>query len=232
MTVAGRLAGPIDAVAFDLDGCLVDSTIAITRSFNHALTQLGFAAQPVVTLRRFIGPPLSAGFDTLLTELGVCGNVHDEMVARAVALYRARYRDASLSETTVVEGVETMLERVAGLHPCVIVTSKPRALAIPIVERLGLGVWFAQVYGPELSAIHETKTMTLERALSGVFAHLGPDRIAMVGDRHHDIDAGRALRTATIGVTWGAGEREELHAAGADVIVETPAALQDMIVNA
>jgi phosphoglycolate phosphatase len=37
--------------------------------------------------------------------------------------------------------------------------------------------------------------------------------------------AGQACGTGTVGVTWGAGSREELEAAGADLIVDTPAAL-------
>lgn len=51
----------------------------------------------------------------------------------------------------------------------------------------------------------------------------------MVGDRHHDIDAGRALSTRTIGVTWGSGSRAELVDAGADAIAATPAELAALL---
>jgi phosphoglycolate phosphatase len=48
---------------------------------------------------------------------------------------------------------------------------------------------------------------------------------AMVGDRHFDIEGAKANGVRAIGATWGFGSREELRDAGADVIVDTPAAL-------
>jgi phosphoglycolate phosphatase len=44
----------------------------------------------------------------------------------------------------------------------------------------------------------------------------------MVGDRHHDMRAGRTLGLATVGVLWGIGSRAELVEAGAQYLVETP----------
>jgi len=51
----------------------------------------------------------------------------------------------------------------------------------------------------------------------------------MIGDRKHDIRAARDNGVAAIGVLWGYGSRAELEAAGADAIVESPAALIDAI---
>jgi phosphoglycolate phosphatase len=44
----------------------------------------------------------------------------------------------------------------------------------------------------------------------------------IVGDREHDIIAGKRNGIFTIGVTYGYGSREELAAAGADSICESP----------
>ena len=48
------------------------------------------------------------------------------------------------------------------------------------------------------------------------------DRVAMVGDRRFDIEAGQSRGVETIGVTWGFGTRRELLDAGADHIVDNP----------
>ena len=48
------------------------------------------------------------------------------------------------------------------------------------------------------------------------------DRIAMIGDRKFDAIGARNVGIAAIGALWGYGGREELEAAGADPIVETP----------
>ena len=47
-------------------------------------------------------------------------------------------------------------------------------------------------------------------------------RTVMVGDRHYDIDGGRAHGLRTIGVTWGYGTPDELRTSGADHIVIDP----------
>ena len=47
----------------------------------------------------------------------------------------------------------------------------------------------------------------------------------MIGDRKFDILAGQANGMHTVGVTWGFGSRQELEAAGADLLVDEPCAL-------
>ncbi|HEX3576602.1 MAG TPA: HAD hydrolase-like protein, partial [Rhodopila sp.] len=51
----------------------------------------------------------------------------------------------------------------------------------------------------------------------------------MVGDRLHDIHAAQANGLRSIGVLWGYGGQAELQAAGADVIVGSPAELVGQI---
>ena len=51
----------------------------------------------------------------------------------------------------------------------------------------------------------------------------------MVGDRRSDIVAGQAVGTRTVGVLWGYGSRAELEAAGADVLLEHPRQLLELL---
>ena len=46
-----------------------------------------------------------------------------------------------------------------------------------------------------------------------------PHATVMIGDREHDVLAGQACGTGTVGVLWGAGDRAELEAAGAHAII-------------
>ena len=48
----------------------------------------------------------------------------------------------------------------------------------------------------------------------------------MVGDREHDVIGAHLAGLDVIGVLYGYGSREELTAAGADQIAETPEALE------
>jgi phosphoglycolate phosphatase len=88
------------------------------------------------------------------------------------------------------------------------------------------------VFAPPLDALEEPKAAALERALAWAGLASPPERrdeVWMVGDRHHDIDAGHACGTRTVGVTWGIGDREELAAAGAHAIVDAPADLVPLL---
>lgn len=213
------------AVLFDLDGCLVDSTLAITNCLNHALSCLGLPAREVDDLRRFIGPPLREGLGVLLAEAGAS----PALVGEAVAHYRQRYAHESLACTQVVSGIPEVLEQLSPQATLAVVTSKPSAFAVPILRQLNLMRWFAGVHGPRLDAGNEPKRVTLERARNATFPDTPPWRMVMVGDRRHDVDAGAVHALWTAGVTWGAGDAAELAAAGADVIVDAPEQLPDAV---
>jgi phosphoglycolate phosphatase len=47
-------------------------------------------------------------------------------------------------------------------------------------------------------------------------------RVVMIGDRRFDALGARAVGIRAIGALWGYGDAEELAAAGADPLIETP----------
>ncbi|MPZ74505.1 MAG: HAD hydrolase-like protein, partial [Nitriliruptorales bacterium] len=113
--------------------------------------------------------------------------------------------------------------------PLAVVTTKPLVFAEPIVAAVGLSQYFTGVFGPTLDARAETKTETLGRALAVCGS---PGQNWMVGDRSHDMVAGKAHGARTVGVTWGIGDETELTTAGADHIVAAPQQLPYMMLGA
>jgi phosphoglycolate phosphatase len=202
-------------VLFDLDGVLLDSRTAIVRCIQHGLRENGAAVPPAAELERWIGPPLIAAFAEL---------AGPERADACLASYRGRYVHSSLVETTVVPGALDALAAVAAHVPVAVATSKPRAFAEPLCERLGLAPHLQAIAGPELDAPDEIKAVTVTRALAAL--GLAPGAAApLVGDRRHDVEAARANGLACVGVLWGIGDEAELRTAGADPIVADPADL-------
>ena len=205
----------MSAVAFDLDGCLVESRFAILPSLRVALVAHGLPALPDDDLAFLIGPPLEIGVTELLLSIGA-----DPVLAPSIVrAYRADYRQHMLERTMLFPGIAEVVRAVA---TACIVTSKPAAIATPIVSHVGLLDALEFVEGPSLEMELETKVETLARALTRL-----PSLGTMVGDRHHDVDAGRAHGLRTVGVLWGMGDADEL--AGADVLVSTPAELAEVL---
>lgn len=225
MTAVGT-SGPfadVDWALFDLDGCLVDSSRAIPAGINAGMEAVGLPPRPSTALQWCIGPPLHDSFTTLLAEHDM--HRSDDVVA-AVTGYRSAYPRLSVALTTVVPGIASLLDDLPQRRA--IVTSKPAAYARPLVAAMGLSAWFEDLFGPSTDIMGEPKHDTLARAL----ATLGvdePGRGVMIGDRRHDVEAGLARGTHAVGVTWGAGDRAELDAAGAHHVVDTPAELATLL---
>jgi len=199
-------------IFLDLDGTLVDPYPGISACFIHALEAMGLPAPPRDSLRWVVGPALIDSF----RQAGV------DDPDRALQLYRARYAKTGLFEADVYDRIPAALAalRQAG-HVLHLATAKPHVYARRITAHFGLDRFLSQQYGPELDGTRNDKGALLAHAL----AELGTDaaQCFMVGDRHHDTDAARAVAMRSVAVCWGFGEPGEWRQA--DAICETPSAL-------
>ena len=75
---------------------------------------------------------------------------------------------------------------------------------------------------------HPSKAATLAQTLE-LLGGVDPAAAVMVGDRRSDIAAGPVVGTRTVGVLWGYGSRAELEGAGADVLLEHPDQLLELL---
>ena len=139
------MAPALDAIFLDLDGCLVDSTLAITNSFDHALRSAGIAPRPPEVTRSFIGPPLGASFNRIVAEEGLDPSLAAVLVER----YRERYRAMSAIETTVFDGIPATLAALREEAPIAIVTSKLGRVAERLVDDIGLRAHVETIYAPQ-----------------------------------------------------------------------------------
>ena len=214
---------PPTLVCLDFDGCLVDSRGAITTAISHTLRARGLAPPPQEDLECCIGPPLIECFGRLLAGDGA----DIEEARRLVEDYREVYPALAAELTTVVDGTPRALEALSADVTLAVVTSKPGAYTRPLLDALDLGRFVSATFAPALTALDEAKATTLSRAL----AWFAPQAAIMVGDRWHDIIAGRACGAHTIGVTWGIGSAGELRDAGADVLIDDPGDLAETVVS-
>ena len=208
---------------------LVDPRVGIVACVNETLASFGYAALPAKRIEGIIGPPLQAGFASLLSEIGADAN----LVPACITGYRERYeRVATNGGTALQPGIAEMLAALRRDATLAIATSKSLRFAEPIVSVLGIRDAFAVVCGPTPDVDGESKTATLARAIAQVDDVLGSPYVSqafMVGDRYHDIEAAIACGVTPIGVTWGFGSEDELRTAGAVAIAHDCVALTALL---
>jgi len=207
----------VDTYLFDVDGTLVDSRQPILLALNTAMAENRLAAIDADQLGRHVGPPLQLTLETLLVERGE----DTALIPKLIKDYRSAYRPLSIELAATYPGITELLDSLTGRVRLAVVTSKPLAYAVPILETLGFAALFEIIEGPELTEIEE-KPVTMARALTRLAFTSEIGGLTMIGDRHHDIEAGAQHSARTIGVTWGFGTRQELTDAGANHVVDHP----------
>lgn len=205
-------------VVFDLDGTLVDSLLDIAESVNACLELLGLPTRPPEAYRYMVGEGVPA-----LCQRAI-GGTHPHLLGRLVELARPLYRTRLLVHTRPYPGVS---ELVAGLAarglPLAVLSNKPHDMTARIVEAFWRPGTFAAVQG----YVREEHRKPSPRHLLEMCARVGvgPADTWLVGDTPTDVQTAKAAGARCVGVTWGFRTREELRAAGADVIVDGPEVL-------
>ena len=192
----------IGAIAFDLDGTLVDSAPDIAYALNAALVRAGLARFDVDQVRGWVGDGPDVLIDRALAALGHAG---------ATAAQRAELRrgfdqatlDAPLQHGTVCEGVPALVDALRNVLPMVVVTNKPTPLARAVLRAAGLLEAMAGVFGADQAEQRKPGPALL----LGAARHLGiaPARLLVVGDGAADLSAAQAAGCPCAHVGWGYG---------------------------
>lgn len=198
-------------VGFDLDMTLIDTV----PGFADVLRALGAELEvefPVEDMTRKLGPPLDAVLGPYLAP---------EAVGPAGDRFRALYPDHAIANVPVMAGAHDALAAVRRHGGrVVVVTGKYAANAQLHLDHLGLEVDHLEgwVWGVG-------KADALRR--EGVTVY--------VGDHVHDVEGARAAGVLSVSVLTGGCTREELLAAGTDVVLddlaEFPAWLDDHVLD-
>ena len=203
------------SILFDLDGTLIDPGDGIAGTIRFVLNELAVAAPFDRSLRWYVGPPLSEIFGRLLPT--DCGS---ELIERAVSIYIERFATHGAQASVVYPEIAEILANLSITVRLFLVTSKNTAVAEQMLTTHLLRNHFEDVIGTERDGRFTNKTDAVGFILK--HAKLNPEDTAIVGDREHDVIAGKHNGIFTVGVSYGYGSRPELIGAGADRICDTP----------
>ncbi len=187
----------------------------IIASYEHAMWSVLGARPTVEEARGWIGQTLH---DTFRAR-------YPDRAAELVDSYTAWNGD-HLAE--LLEDYPGTAELLAEIHASgatvAVVTSKRLASAANTLEAAGLTDLLPLVVTLEDTALHKPSPEPLLLALDRLGAR--PEEAVYIGDAVVDVLAARAAGMAVVAVTWGAGERADLQAAGPTAVVDTIAELR------
>ena len=189
----------VEAVLFDFDGTLADSSEGIFHTALYTVRQLGMTGEYTPEdLRRFVGPPLRQCFV-------VTFGMEEALLDRALEIYRAEYYERGRRMMHLYPGMRPALEALKGMGLRLGVASfKGEDLVRDCVRYLGIDDLFDSVHGSSL-----TEDRTKGDIISLVIGELGaaPENVVMIGDTEADFRGAMEAGTSFIGVSYGFGFR-------------------------
>lgn len=210
---------------FDLDGTLVDSSADLVKSVNLTLKDMGLAQLPTPRVMSFVGEGIHLLLERSLAAALGRPPSPDE-AEHGLVNYRRHYSEHLLDETAPYPHVESILEHFNS-SPKAVVTNKPHAFSVELLDGLNLTSRFKAIIGGD--SLSERKPSPVPLLEAARLCGVRPTECLMIGDTKVDMDAGRAAGMATCGFVGGFRGRDELVAAGADVLIETFAELRVVV---
>jgi len=214
----------MDLLIFDLDGTLVDSKLDLAQAVNATRSHMGMSPLENERVYSYVGNGAP-----VLIRRAMGARATEAEVQEALEFFLEYYREHYLDFTTLYPGVKEVLDRLRdGGKRMAVLTNKPVRISRAILDGLGVGGYFFQVYGGNSFDLKKpdpigVRTLMLE-------AGIPADRTLMIGDSGVDIQTARNAGIASCGVTYGF-QPETLADPAPDRLVERMEEVADWLVG-
>ncbi|MBN9927914.1 phosphoglycolate phosphatase [Pantoea agglomerans] len=209
----------IRALAFDLDGTLVDSAPGLADAIDRTLNDLRLPQAGLERVSTWIGNGADIMMARALTfALGREPQPEEQRDARA--LFDRHYADTVDAGSTLFLQVKQTLAalKAAGL-PMAIVTNKPTPFVAPLLDSLGIADAFSLIIGGDDVPVKKPHPAAIFMVL-GTFGVL-PNELLFVGDSRNDIQAAQAAGVPNIGMTFGYNYGEPIATSQPDLTLDS-----------
>ena len=228
-------SGILPTVFFDLDGTLIFSSDAIRSSISRMMVEFGLEPLDEDNIKYFVGVPLGEALSHWVDD-------PRPLMDRYRQIYLETYRE----KTQVYDGVVELLEALHGEVRTGIITLKSRYTTRHVLQTMGIGSYFKDIYGDEgpglseyrikphpqhffhalldmgLISENEHKALKGESDLRGKEIPFDNSDILFLGDTEADMIGARRAGITPVGANWGLRDKEQLLNAGAETTVDDP----------
>ncbi len=182
---------------FDLDFTLIDNTIGISNSFNHALRKFELPEINTDKIKLMIGAPLEKMFLSLT----------DKYIKELCVAFREYYGSKGIYEANLLPGVRQKLKELENNgYKLGIITSKKHEMALKLLTYLKLKDQFSFIQG-ETEKIKTKSNPLIKEFLHEKFPN---HEFVVIGDHLNDRGLAEMLNCPFVGVLTGFHSREQL----------------------
>jgi len=210
----------MQALLFDLDGTLIDSSDDLTRALNAAFAEHGLSTLSREQVEPLIGKGAPALVERALRTSGQHDLVEDsDRLLASFLQHSHEIYDLGRSSTRAYPfALEALRELKSMGVPLALVTNKGRELSVKALRKVDAEPFFTVIVGGDTCARRKPDPMPLHWAcgLLGVEA----TSVCMVGDSLNDVRAARGAGMPVWCVSHGYREGLSADDLGADRIVE------------
>jgi phosphoglycolate phosphatase len=188
----------VPLIVFDLDGTLIDSRRDLADATNALLEDLGAAPLDVEAVARMVGEGAA-----MLVRRALAASGMDPETPGALDRFLVHYNGRLLVHTQPYDGISGALETLGQMCPLAVLTNKPAAATMTILEGLELSRFFRQVIGGDTTFGRKPDPSGLLELVRQ--AGTTPERTVLVGDSPVDRETARRAGTRLCLARYGFG---------------------------
>ena len=217
----------IKGICFDIDGTLSDTDDRWVQKLTRLLKPVHFmlAEHNARAAARFLVMAAETPANLLYTLLDHIG-LDDEVGTLFSKLSKAEHPHSG--RFWIIPGVKECLTTLEKQYPLAIVSARNQEGTLAFLNQFALLPMFQAVASAQ--TCRRTKPFPDPTIWAAEQLNLPPEHCLMVGDTTVDILSGRRAGMQTVGVLCGFGTARELRKAGADLLLPSTAALDQVLV--
>jgi phosphoglycolate phosphatase len=187
----------MDLLIFDLDGTLIDSRLDLAHAVNAMRAHMGMPPLENERVYSYVGNGAP-----VLVRRALGEGAGEEEAQRGLEFFLRYYREHALDNTTLYPGVREAITRLgAAGKRLAVLTNKPVKVSRAIIEGLGVGGCFFQIYGGNSFDVKKPDPAGVDALMRE--AGVDRSRTLMIGDSSVDIQTARNAGVRSCGVTYG-----------------------------
>jgi phosphoglycolate phosphatase len=209
-------------VIFDLDGTLINTLEDLTDSMNYALGKLKCPPRQLDECRRMIGYGLTKFAESALPEGRK--NLCDELIGVMVA----HYQQHCLIKTAPYDGIMDVVRQLGarGIRMAVLTNKNQKPTEVLLKH-----FWKDGIFDPIVGMGEGRKVKPNPKSTFEILGQwqLTPSEVIFVGDSEVDIQTAHAAGVTSVGCEWGFRDKQQLLAAGAEILIQKPLQILDYL---